>query len=244
MTAKLKPRIVITASRLPSLSGLEFTRLVRAGYDSINPALSIVVMTTTPTTAFLSAARESGVDEMLVCPFAPASLLARIEAVLVRPRRFIKSAAYAGPCRRRRMLQDYEGTLRRESDQIRITDTAPWEAEANRELVRQSVRDIIQCANGLAPGDHDRIKMLGRIVEQTEELADEIEDHLLASAAKSLERYIAGMRASHSVDPEVIAAHVNAMQLLSVLSSEQAVERQSLVDGLTAVVNKRLGGAA
>ncbi|MFZ1989094.1 MAG: response regulator [Alphaproteobacteria bacterium] len=244
MTAQLKPRIVITASRLPSLSGLEFTRLVRASYEPINPALSIIVMTTTPTTAFLSAARESGVDEMLACPFAPAALLARIEAVLVRPRRFIKSAGYVGPCRRRRMLQDYEGTLRRESDQIRISETAAWEAEANRELVRQSVKDIIQCANGLTPDDYERIKALGRIVEQTEELADEIQDHMLASAAKSLQRYIAGMRASHTVDPEVIAAHVNAMQLLSVLSGEHTGERQSLVDGLTAVVDKRLGGAA
>jgi len=244
MTAQLKPRIVITASRLPSLSGLEFTRLVRAGYEMVDPALSIIVMTTTPTTAFLAAARESGVDEMLACPFTPAALLARVEAVLVRPRRFIKSASYVGPCRRRRMLQDYGGALRRESDQIRISETAPWEAEANRELVRQSVRDIMQCANGLAPDDHERIKTLGAIVEQTEELADEIEDLALASAAKSLQRYIAGMRASHSVDPEVIAAHVNAMQFLSMLSSTRAGERQSLVDGLTAVVDKRLGGAA
>ena len=181
---------------------------------------------------------------MLACPFAPAALLARIEAVLVRPRRFIRSASYVGPCRRRRMLQDYEGARRRETDQIRISETAPWEAEANRELVRQSVKDIMQCANGLAADDHDRVKALGTIVAQTEELADEIQDQALASAAKSLQRYIAGMRASHSVDPDVIAAHVNAMQFLSMLSSARANERQSLVDGLTAVVDKRLGGAA
>jgi DNA-binding response OmpR family regulator len=243
MTVDLQPRIVITASRLPSISGLEYTRLVRGGYENVNPALSIIVMTTTPTTAFLDAARASGVDEMLACPFTPAALLARIEAVLIRPRRFVKSAGYVGPCRRRRMLQDYGGALRRESDPIEITG-APWEAEANRELVRRSVKEISECAASMAPDDHIRLKALGTITKQTEQLADEIEDVMLAEAAKSLERYIAGMRASEAIDPQVIAAHVDAMQLLSALTSERARERQALVAGLVKVVDKRLGGTA
>lgn len=240
---QMRPRIIITASRLPALSGLEFTRLVRSGQAGIDPALSIIVMTSTPTTAFLEAARESGVDEMLVCPFAPSALLARIDAVLVRPRRFIRSASYVGPCRRRRMLQDYGGELRRESDAIRVP-AAPWEAEANRKLVRQSVAEIVECAAKLAPDDEVQLKILGIVTEKTGRLAEEIEDYLLSGAAQSLKRYIAGMRASHKIDPELIAAHADAMHLLSMLTSAQSNERQRLVDGLAAAVDKRLGGAA
>ena len=240
-TRETKPRIVMTTSRLPALSGLEFTRLVRAGHDGIDPALSIIVMTNTPTTKFLEAARESGVDEMLVCPFAPAALLARIEAVLVRPRRFIRSETYIGPCRRRRMLQDYGGKMRRESDDIELTE-APWEAEANRELVRQSIAEIIECTAKLSPSDTLQLKVLSVVAEKTSRLAEEIEDSMLLSATNSLKRYIAGMRASCTVDPELICAHADAMNLLSTLSSAQGKERQRLVDSLSAAVDKRLAG--
>ncbi len=239
---EMRPRVIITASRLPALSGLEFTRLVRTGYENIDPATSIIVMTSTPTTAFLEAARESGADEMLVCPFAPAALLARVEAVLVRPRRFIRSPSYVGPCRRRRMLQDYSGALRRESDAIKVP-AAPWEAEANRALVRESVAEIIECAENLAPDDEIQLKVLGIVTEKTGRLAEEIEDRMLSGAAKSLKRYIAGMRASHKVDPELITAHADAMHLLSTLSSAQRGKRKRLVEGLVAAVDKRLGGS-
>ena len=240
LTAEIQPRIAITASRLPGMSGLEFTRLIRSGYESVNPALSIIVMTSTPTVAFLDAARTSGADEMLVCPFAPAALLARVEAVLVRPRRFIKSATYVGPCRRRRMLQDYGGKLRRGSDAIKVADSLPWEAEANRELVRESVKALSECAADFSPDDDIKLTAFGAAIEQTGELAEEIEDQPLEGAAKSLGRYVAGMRASETIDPEVVRAHVNAMNLLASLTSEQQSQRQALVEGLVAAVDKRL----
>lgn len=180
---QMRPRVVIAASRLPALSGLEFTRLVRVGHANLDPALSIIVLTTTPTTAFLEAARESGVDEMLVCPFAPAALLARVEAVLIRPRRFVRSECYVGPCRRRRMLQDYGGEFRRESDAISVP-TAPWEAEANRALVHESVTEILECAESLAPDDV-QLKVLAIVTEKTARLAEEMEDRMLAGARVS-----------------------------------------------------------
>ena len=65
-TVEYEPRIVITTSRLPEMSGLEYTRLIRGGYKNVSRLLSIIVMTDTPTKAFLDAAQASGVDEMLV----------------------------------------------------------------------------------------------------------------------------------------------------------------------------------
>ncbi|RYG37382.1 MAG: response regulator, partial [Burkholderiales bacterium] len=47
LTIEYEPRIVITTSRLPELSGLEFTRLVRAGHKNVSRLLSIIVMTDT-----------------------------------------------------------------------------------------------------------------------------------------------------------------------------------------------------
>ena len=59
LTIEYEPRIIITTSRLPGLSGLEFTRLVRDGHKNISRLLSIIVMTDTPTKAFLDAAQAS-----------------------------------------------------------------------------------------------------------------------------------------------------------------------------------------
>ena len=104
VTEEYLPKLVITTSRLPNLSGLEFTRAVRAGYKLIPRELSIIAMTDTPTRAFLDAARESGVDEMLVRPFTAKAVLLRVKSVFDRPREFVDSAKYIGPCRRRRMV--------------------------------------------------------------------------------------------------------------------------------------------
>ena len=140
LTIEFQPRIVITSSRVPALSGLEFTRIIRGGYGSVNRALSIIVMTDTPTQKFLDASRAAGVDEMLVRPFNGAALLARVEAVLLRPRRFVESITYVGPCRRRRMLDEYAGPLRRFTDPLEDNNKPLWEAESNRDLALQWMR--------------------------------------------------------------------------------------------------------
>jgi two-component system, chemotaxis family, chemotaxis protein CheY len=139
-TVEHEPTIVITTSRLPGMSGLEFTRLIRAGYQDVPRELSIIVMTNTPTKAFLDAAQNSGVDEMLVRPFTAQHLLIRIRAVLDHPREFVDSAKYIGPCRRRRMVDDYIGPMRRFVDPTDdMPGALPWEQETNRAAVRKAV---------------------------------------------------------------------------------------------------------
>ena len=100
-----RPRVVFTGSRIPGISGLEYTRLIRAGYSDLSRQTSIIVMTDTPTKTFLKAAQESGVDEMLARPFSSQAVLVRLKAALDRPREFVDSASYVGPCRRRRMIE-------------------------------------------------------------------------------------------------------------------------------------------
>jgi DNA-binding response OmpR family regulator len=241
LTVEYQPRIVITSSRVPNLSGLEYTRLIRAGYENVNRALSIIVMTNTPTTKFLEAARESGVDEMLVRPFTGAALLARVEAVLVRPRRFIESMKYVGPCRRRRMLDEYGGPLRRFTDPLDGGDRPLWEAESNRELVRQCVTRISELAQGLNSNDRRKLREVYDAVRDTEQLADDTRDQALGDTARSLSRYIAAVGATGMLDIEVVTTHIDAMHSLRALTSAHQQERERVVAGLVAVVNKRLG---
>jgi two-component system, chemotaxis family, chemotaxis protein CheY len=241
LTAEFLPRIVITSSRIPGISGLEYTRMIRGGYGVVNRATSIIVMTDTPTQKFLDASRAAGVDEMLVRPFNGAALLSRIEAVLLRPRRFVESVSYTGPCRRRRMMEEYGGPLRRFTDPLEDTEKPLWEAESNRELVRKCVTRISELAADLPPGDRRKLREVYAAVRDTEQLADDVRDQFMGDAARSLARYITAIGGSGAVDPEVLTTHIDALQKLCVLGAQYQAEREELVKGLVAVVDKRLG---
>lgn len=242
LTIEYEPSIVITTSRLPGLSGLEFTRLVRAGHKSISRLLSIIVMTDTPTKAFLDAAQASGVDEMLARPFTAHALDVRIKAVIERPRPFIDSAIYVGPCRRRRMIGDYDGPMRRFVDPTDdMPGASPWEAEPNRLAVRKCVTKISELATGLTAGDRRKLRDIYSATKETESLADDTKDTLLGAAARSLGRYIMAIGANGIPEPEVLTTHIDAMHTLGMLASTQHKEREFLVAGLVRVVDKKLG---
>jgi DNA-binding response OmpR family regulator len=244
LTTEFLPRVVITSSRIPGISGLDYTRMIRAGYGAVNRATSVVVMTDTPTQKFLDAARQAGVDEMLVRPFNGAALLSRVEAVLLRPRRFVESITYVGPCRRRRMLEEYGGPLRRFTDPLEDSDKPLWEAETNRALVRQCLTRISELATGLTPTDRRKLREVYAAVKDTEQLADDTRDQFMGDAARSLSRYIAAIGGSGAVDQDVLTTHIDAMQKLCVLGSEHLEAREELVRGLVQVVDKRLGRGA
>ncbi|MDZ4760063.1 MAG: response regulator [Alphaproteobacteria bacterium] len=242
VTEENLPRVIITTSRLPGLSGLEFTRLIRGGYKHVNRHTSIIAMTNTPTKAFLDAARESGVDEMLVRPFTAQAVLLRVQAVLDRPREFIDSAVYVGPCRRRRMVEDYIGPMRRFVDPVDdMPGAPPWESEPNRAVVRICVQKISESVKSLTPGDRKKLREVYGAVKETETLADQTRDAMLAAAARSLGRYITAIGAAGTLDPETVSTHIDAMHTLGLLTSSQHVERQKLVDGLGRIVDKKLG---
>jgi DNA-binding response OmpR family regulator len=242
LTMEYEPRIVITTSRLPELSGLEFTRLVRAGHKNISRLLSIIVMTDTPTKAFLDAAQSSGVDEMLVRPFTAQAMQVRIKAVLENPRPFIDSAVYVGPCRRRRMIVDYAGPLRRFVDPTDdMPGAMPWESEPNRQAVRKCVARLSELSLGLTAGDRRKLREIYAATKETEGMADETKDAMMGAAARSLGRYIMAVGANGSPDAEVMTTHIDAMHTLGQLSGAQHRERELLVEGLVRVVDKRLG---
>lgn len=98
------------------VDGVEFTRLVRNSPDSVNPYLPIIMMTGHSEKARVYEARDAGVTEFVVKPITAKAILDRIQAVIFRPRPFVKTDAYFGPDRRRRETPDYKGPMRRAQD--------------------------------------------------------------------------------------------------------------------------------
>ena len=101
------------------LDGVEFTRLVRNSPDSANPYLPIIMMTGHSGKKRVYDARDAGVTEFIVKPITAKAVLDRIQAVIWRPRPFVKTEGYFGPDRRRTEAAGYKGPFRRATDQSR-----------------------------------------------------------------------------------------------------------------------------
>jgi two-component system chemotaxis response regulator CheY len=106
------------------LDGVEFTRMVRTSAQSANIYLPIIMMSGHAEKSRVYAARDAGVTEFLVKPITAKAIIDRINAVIFKPRPFVKTETYFGPCRRRREIAGYAGPFRRVADARRASNAA------------------------------------------------------------------------------------------------------------------------
>ena len=108
--------LAIVDFNMMPLDGVEFTRMVRNSPDSANPYLPIIMMTGHSEKHRVVEARDAGVTEFVVKPITAKAVFDRIQAVIVRPRPFIKASSYFGPDRRRQTTGRHPGPFRRKDD--------------------------------------------------------------------------------------------------------------------------------
>lgn len=242
-TVTHQPRVVVVQSRLPRVSGLDFTRTVRAGHEKVGRALSIIVMTSTPTANFVKIAQEAGVDEMLAVPFTPNALNARILAVLKRQRRFINSERYVGPDRRRRPL-DLAGVPRRRQADAIGGPVPAWETRIGREMMLRQIKRFSVAARKLKLADPQSLHALIEAVSAVRMLAESLDDDMMALASKSLARYVAIGASRGALVDKVLQTHIDAMLTLARLTRVEAALRHQVADDLVVMVDKSLHRAA
>lgn len=109
--------IALVDFKMAPLDGVAFTRLLRNSADSPNPYLPVIMMTGHADRRRVNEARDAGVHEFVVKPLTARSLLSRVQAIILKPRPFIRTDNYFGPCRRRISRPDYVGPWRRADDQ-------------------------------------------------------------------------------------------------------------------------------
>ncbi len=110
------PDIAIVDFRMNPVDGVEFTRTVRNAPDSTNPELPIIMLTGYADKTRVCEARDAGVTEFIVKPVTARALFDRVNAVIYRPRPFIRAGDYFVPCRRRRQDPNFHGPYLRETD--------------------------------------------------------------------------------------------------------------------------------
>jgi len=95
--------------------GLKLAKLIRRSEESPNKYVPIIMVTAHNERDHVFIARDAGVTEYVIKPVSPKALFSRIEAVIERPRRFVRVGDYFGPDRRRHKTA-YEGDDRRGKD--------------------------------------------------------------------------------------------------------------------------------
>jgi len=114
--------VAIVDFQMFPIDGVEFIRMVRNGADSKHPYLPIVMMTGHSEKSRVVEARDAGVTEFIAKPLTAKSVLERLQAVIYRPRPFVRTSTYFGPDRRRRDDPAYIGPWRRGADQGRAPE--------------------------------------------------------------------------------------------------------------------------
>lgn len=109
----LRPDILFLDWKLADMSGLEFAKTVRNASTSPNPFIPIIMLTGHAQARDVIHARDAGVTEVLAKPISPKGILTRLTTVIERPRSFVRTKVYYGPCRRRRGNEEYRGPERR-----------------------------------------------------------------------------------------------------------------------------------
>jgi CheY-like chemotaxis protein len=237
------PKLLVCEADIEGMDGLELVRQVRAGEVVPNRAMPIVMLTTRTTRAFVEEARLAGVDEFIIKPITPAVLLRRIEEVMKRPRRFVDSPAFVGPCRRRRKNVEYVGELRRMSDPL-PADRTDEVIEEKKKEVAKTVTRLQHLVNDLCPGDRSHLRAVYEGTLETKEMATGMGDPLLERSASAMVGYLEGVGATKRMDGEVVGTCLQALLQLIQLPNALHNERELVVIGVEKMVKKKLAASA
>ena len=107
------PDVLFLDWMLEGMNGLDLTKLIRTSAASPNPFVPVIMLTGYTSLDHVRQARDAGVNEFLAKPVSVKAILTRLTAVIDRPRPFVRTKGYFGPCRRRRGQGEYQGPERR-----------------------------------------------------------------------------------------------------------------------------------
>ena len=108
--------IIILDWKMDPVDGLTLVKMLRDQDRSPNAFIPIIMLTAYAEPSKVQMARDAGVTEFMVKPFSSEALYRRIQAIVNRPRNFVRTKVFFGPDRRRLVNKQYEGEERREEE--------------------------------------------------------------------------------------------------------------------------------
>ena len=240
------PDIIFTDWNMPHMDGLELTRSIRRAAitkDRLipNPAVPIIMLTAMRSEREVEIARRAGVNEFVIKPFTPASVISRIQLVLTRPREFIVSEVYVGPDRRRRAEISYSGPMRRAQDPVEVIDKA--ERQTTRETIGvelEALRRLIAVRGGM---DRETLQMTYRVMQHTRHRARQVRDAMVERVSQSLLDYADAMGGPEACDPGVLEIHFDAIRMLLATPEADVALASRVMSDLRKAVQKKVMAA-
>lgn len=237
-----KPEIVFVDWDAGKMSGLEFTREIRRNTTGISREIPIVLMAGIIDHDQLMAARQAGINEFLLKPISAQGVLSRVEEVVLRPRRFIDSRNYVGPCRRRKEDTTYIGPWRR------LTDDPPVKAnsEASKEKAFK-LKAIIDNLVAYADRDNDDraagIRGMYRLLCDYSKEVSTLGDEIIMRVWNTALRYIEGVGMTETYDVEVVKYHFQTITAIIEMPEEAFLHRTAVANELERLVSKKIHAA-
>lgn len=240
------PHVVLIEWFDAGTASLDFVRRVRTSEESPDRAVPILVLTARSAQASVEAAREAGVNGFVRKPISALALGKYVGKAVARPGRFVATAAYVGPCRRRRTPSEYAGPWRRLDDVAPSTNVPGDEdvLDLKGEIARARVAALASVVGKLVAGDPAGARAVYKAVQALVEAAEQIEDLCLALGAKEMARYLQAQGATDRLDPDVVNTHMAALQQLASLPHALAGERDKVAQSLKRMIDKKLRRAS
>lgn len=215
--------------------GIDVCKSIRKGETPFKRDIAVVLASSRASLAAVETARIAGVDEYVIKPFSTGALTARLESVVLNRREFIDGKTYVGPCRRRKLVVDYAGALRRERDK---------DETAKRQAVLAKVDAMLSHARAFRPGAESTLRDLRKTSGDIRTAASEMADKLLTTAAGSLCAYFERIDSDAALDLTVVETHADAMKQIVALPNVEGELRDQVARALRKLVDKKLAAPA
>ncbi len=202
-------------------------------------AVPIVLLSSQATRSMILRARDCGVDEIVMRPVSPLQLQSKLRQITESPRSFVTSAEYVGPCRRRKLSDNYSGSRRR-LDDYKQNGSRDLPVEPGADELATAVSQLREACGQLA---EERLGLVARVrqtAERTMMLARQTKDAPLEKTAYAMKLYLDGIGTKNSLETHVLETGINALTQLAILPNSYDGTRQSVANLMMVAVRKKL----
>lgn len=147
------PEIMFTSWKLDPINGVDFTREIRWSDKEALRFIPVILVSGHGEEKKVLEAREAGINEFVVKPYAAATVLSRLHAVIMKPRGYVKTETFFGPDRRRTTAFEYSGDERRSGDDA--TNIVAKPKRKTPDMSQDEINDLMNPDDIEAPPETD-----------------------------------------------------------------------------------------
>jgi CheY-like chemotaxis protein len=235
----LKPDVIFVDWDAGRMTGLEFTRELRRNSTGVPRETPIILLAAAIDHEQLMTAQHAGINEFLLKPVSAQGVLSRIEEVVLRPRKFIDSRNYVGPCRRRRDEPSFAGPWRRLTDEPPVKALNENAAE-NAFKLRAILDNLTAYADRVTEDRPASIRGMFRLLNEYAGEVVTLGDDVIVRVWNTALRYIEGVGMTESYDVNVIKHHFQTISSILAMPEEAFLHRTAVANELERLVNKKI----